>query len=102
MTEADFTRGVLDLARILGWRSAHFRAARTQRGWRTPVQGDGRGWPDLVLVRPPRVVVAELKADSGRVSHDQAAWLAYLERCPGVEVFVWRPADLDGIAQVLR
>jgi hypothetical protein len=102
VTEREFTTALLDLARILHWRSAHFRPARTAHGWATPVQGDGRGWPDVLLVRPPRIVVAELKVGGGRVSDDQRVWLEQLEQCPGVEVFTWRPKDLDVIARVLR
>jgi hypothetical protein len=49
-----------------GWRAAHFRPARTAKGWRTPVAADGAGFPDLVLVRRTRIVAAELK--SGRVT----------------------------------
>lgn len=102
MTEGDLLAGVLDLARVLGWRRAHFRPGRTGRGWRTPVAGDGAGWPDLVLVRPPRLVVAELKSATGRIASDQRAWIADLA-ASGVETFVWRPIDYpDAIAAVLR
>lgn len=102
MTERDFTSAILDPARVLHWRSAHFRPCRTAHGWATPVQGDGRGWPDVVLVRPPRIVAAELKVGGGRLSDDQRIWLKQLGGCPGVEVHVWVPADLDEIARVLR
>jgi hypothetical protein len=50
-TEREFQRQVIDLARLLGWRCAHFRPGRTARGWRTPVQADGAGFPDLQPVR---------------------------------------------------
>ena len=29
-------------------------------------------------------------------------WLALLAGCPGVETYLWRPADLERIAEVLR
>lgn len=57
------------------------------------------GFPDLVLVRE-RVVVAELKARRGKVSDQQQAWLEAFGRA-GVEVYVWRPADLDEVQAVL-
>jgi hypothetical protein len=61
MTERDFQRAVVELARLMGWRVHHTRPALTQRGrWLTPIQGDA-GFPDLVLCRPPRLVLAELK-----------------------------------------
>src|SRR5437763_860370 len=67
VTEAAFTRQVIALARLRGWRAAHFRPGRTARGWRTPVQGEGVGFLDLVLVRG-RVVWAELKSARGRLT----------------------------------
>jgi hypothetical protein len=103
MTESDLQAAVLDLAAILHWRRAHFRPAMTSRGWRTAVSGEGAGWPDLVLVRPPRIVVAELKAEKGRLTGDQDAWLSDLAAC-GIDVHVWRPSSLDdgSILEVLR
>ncbi len=88
------------IARLRGWRSAHFRPARTARGWRTAVQGDGRGFPDLLLVRGSVLLAAELKAGRGRPTPEQAAWLAALEAV-GVRTFVWRPTDWPAIEQTL-
>ena len=62
--EATLQRQVLNLARLTGWRSAHFRPAQNQRGkWRTAVSGDGAGFPDLVLAREDRLLFVELKQD---------------------------------------
>jgi hypothetical protein len=63
------------------------------------VEGD-KGHPDLVLVRPPRLVYAELKSDAGRLAAEQQAWLADLRAC-GVEAYVWRPGDWDAIEGLL-
>lgn len=102
MTESDLLAAILDLAKLYGFRSAHFRPAMNAKGhWRTPVAGEGKGWPDLVLVKPPRVIVAELKSDTGRLSPEQEVWLALLRDLPGVECYVWRPGDLPAIAQLL-
>ena len=61
MTEREFQRAVVELARLMGWRVHHTRPALTRAGeWRTPIQGDA-GFPDLVLCRPPRLILAELK-----------------------------------------
>lgn len=67
--------------------------------WSTPLQGDA-GFPDVVLVRPPRVIFAELKAEKGRTSESQQTWLAALMEC-NVETYLWRPSDSDVISQVL-
>lgn len=102
LTEADFLRQVIDLARLLGWRTAHFRPAWSGRGWRTPVQGDGVGFPDLVLVRRERLIAAELKREvGGVVSPAQLAWLAAFDSA-GLETAIWRPSDLERIAEALR
>lgn len=106
LREAAFMRMVTQLAEACGWQWSHFRPARTQRGWRTPVSGPlGAGWPDLVLARPRdrRLIFAELKADRGRVSPEQDAVLTVLGMLgPGVEACVWRPRDWDTIEAALR
>jgi hypothetical protein len=87
---------VVELALRLGWLVHHDLPALNERGrWRTAIQGVA-GFPDLVLVRPPRVVFAELKRESGNTTQLQERWLDALSSCP-VEVYVWRPRHwLDG------
>jgi hypothetical protein len=99
--ERSFTDQVLELAGWSGWRRAHFRAAQTVAGWRTPVQADGAGFPDLVLLRKEVIVVAELKARRGKLGPDQLDWLEAWRQV-GARVFVWRPDDWDDIVRVLR
>lgn len=102
MTERQLQDAVLDLAKMLGWHVVHFRPAQTQRGWRTPVEADGAGFPDLLLVRE-RLLCAELKVGANKLSTGQLRWQVWLERA-GVECVVWRPPDLrDGtVERVLR
>lgn len=99
-SEAQFTAQVIALARLHRWRVAHFRPARTTRGWRTAVSGDGAGFPDLVLVRGGVILVVELKVGRNTTTADQDAWLAAF-RAAGVQAFVWRPADWDAIVATL-
>jgi Holliday junction resolvase len=102
MSERDFERQVLELAKLTGWRAAHFRPAKTSKGWRTPVSGDGEGFPDLVLVRPPVVLFAELKSEGGgKLRPEQAAWLEALGRCGRVEAYLWRPSSWPEIEKTL-
>lgn len=131
VTEAQWQRTVIEAARAFGWRCAHFRPAQTEQGWRTPVEADGAGWPDLVMVRGPRLIFAELKSDKGTASPEQVAWLDALRGveeavsyCVGttdgeslldpnlsheadyhgtaVEVWLWRPADWPFVEETLR
>jgi hypothetical protein len=101
MKEADLLSSVIDLAHVYHWRVAHFRPAKTDKGWRTAVQGDGKGFPDLVLVRPPRVVVMELKGKKAVVRNEQLIWLKEFAQC-NVEAFVFSPDDWDEIRGVLK
>jgi len=108
VSEADFQRQVIDLALTLGYRVAHFRPGQTSRKdhngkavWVTPMCGDP-GWPDLILCRPPRLIIVELKSEKGKVSPEQEIWLAQLNQCSGVEVRVWRPSVWDNIVDDLK
>lgn len=100
ISERELQDAVADVARTLGWRVFHSRPARTSKGWRTPVQYDGKGYVDLTLVHEGRgrLIFAELKSDKGRTTPEQDAWLAGLERVAEtvpdvVSVHVWTPAD---------
>lgn len=64
-------------------------------------KGSDAGFPDLVLLRPPRMIVAELKTDRGNVTEAQTMWLDAFSRC-GAEVYVWRPRDRDEMEARLR
>lgn len=92
VTEAEFTTQVLKLAKLRGWRSAHFRPAETKKGWRTAVQGDGKGFPDLVLLRGEDIIVAELKVGRNKPTTEQEEWLEAFNRA-NVSAWVWTPND---------
>ena len=100
--EHSFQICVLEVARLAGWRSLHIRPARRADGsWRTPIGGDGKGWPDLTLVRPPRLAFCELKTEHGKLRPEQRDWLDVLRLLPQVEVYLWTPADWDSLVEVL-
>lgn len=101
LTEAQLQAHVLELAQMFGYKRAHFRPALTKHGWRTPVAADGKGFPDLVLLRPGRIIFAEIKTAAGRLTRDQHEWLDAAQDA-GAETYVWRPADLQHIAEILR
>lgn len=101
ITERDFLAQVIDLAHVYHWRVAHFRPSRTKYGWTTAVQADGAGFPDLVLVRPPRCLFVEVKTETGQPSDKQYEWLRELSGCPGISVCIWRPHQFEEIAQIL-
>lgn len=107
---AAFEGKVIQLAGLLQYRVAHHRAAKTEKGWRTPIQGPGsKGFLDTVLARyrrdgGARVIIAELKSsDTAPLTPDQRVWLD-LWRQAGYEAYVWRPKHLHNgeIEAVLR
>ena len=59
------------------------------------------GFPDLVLIRPPRVLFLELKRQTGRLSPIQREVIDQLDACPGVEVQVARPSDWEQVCSWL-
>lgn len=82
---------LVQLATLYGWKHYHpFDSRRSVAGW-----------PDLVLVRPPELLIVELKTDHGRVRPNQQEWLDALAAC-GVEVDVWRPRDFEAVHDRLR
>ena len=91
ISEREFQQTVIEYATLLGWTV-----------WHTPdSRATNAGEPDLRLLRPPRVIFAELKSQRGSVKATQRAAIAALGQCEGVEVYLWRPGDWDAIVRVL-
>lgn len=91
ISERTWQAQVVQLAKLMGWRKA-YHVYDSRRSY--------SGFPDLVLVRE-RVVYAELKSQAGKVSATQQEWLDALTKA-GAECHVWRPSDLDQVAEILR
>ena len=105
LSEAEFQLQVIEYAQSLGWAAAHFRRVRVQRAngevyWETPVAADGKGWPDLLLVRE-RIIYAELKSETGTLRPEQKVWNVRLEAA-GAEYYLWRPRDWKRIVAALK
>lgn len=85
---------------------AALTAALTRAGWLWFHAHDSRhspaGYPDLTALRGNRCLVLELKSATGLLTPEQQTWLAAWRRILGVEVQVWRPADLEQALEVLR
>jgi hypothetical protein len=102
--EHHFQAQVIELAHLYGWRVAHFRPARTEKGWRTPVTADGAGWPDLILVHPVtgELLALELKSAKGKLAPAQEMWLGILQGVKVVNAFCWKPEHFPLIEAALR
>ena len=109
LTEAEFTRQVIELAKHRGWLVMHQRPARTDKGWRTAISGHA-GFPDLVMVRGGRLIFAELKVGKNKLSAAQERWLAELRNAAtcsirgtnNVMAVEWRPEDWKDIEYFLE
>jgi len=74
VSESDFQKIVINLAKMHGWLVHHPLPSMNRRGvWATHELGD-HGFPDLVLAHPAgRVIFAELKSDKGAIPMDNNA-----------------------------
>ena len=87
--EKDVQAAIVDIARLLHWRSYHTFDSRKSEA----------GFPDLVLVRE-RVIYVEVKRSGQRPRPEQVEWLNALAAA-GAEVYVWTEDDYDEAASVL-
>jgi hypothetical protein len=92
ITERQWLRQLTDVAKTLGWRPYHTQFSKWSEA----------GWPDLALCKPPRLLLVELKSEHGDVTPAEHEWLTMLEQCPGIDVYLWRPSDIDLAVKVLR
>ena len=62
------------------------------------------GYPDITAwrVADKRLIFAELKTDTGRVSEAQKQVLDELRQLPFAEVYLWRPKNLAEIRQIVE
>lgn len=106
VSEAQFQDQVLHIAELYGWLAYHTHDSRRSQP----------GFPDLVLLRAPELVFAELKVEKGRLRPEQERWVAHLTALSvevesvlaastaagansslAIDTYVWRPADFDDI-----
>lgn len=123
-SEKAFEAAVVEYAEHQGWKTAHFNDSRREvvnkrTGERQLVgDKDAKGFPDRVFARNGRIVIAELKAEKGRLSREQKDWLAALGSPDGEDdmallslrvrgtwprawVCCWKPSDWPEIQRVL-
>ena len=90
VSEKFFMWKVISFAEDHKWRYFHVYDSR-----RCP-----EGFPDLILLRPGRIVLVELKSQKGKATVAQQDWLEAW-RAAGAETYVWRPADMAEIERIL-
>ena len=88
--EKDFQQMVEELFRLKGWLVYHTLRSK----------GSEPGFPDLVMLKDGRLVVAELKTEKGRISAPQFRWIEEFSLVAEAEVHLWRPSDWEEIERV--
>ncbi len=93
MKEKEWQAQVVELAQRFGydfiyhtWNSRHSPA----------------GFPDLIILKDGRMVVAELKREGENLSAEQYFWLLEFAHIPHAVVYVWWPRDWDEVTELLR
>ena len=89
--EASFMAQVVAYAGLLGWHHYHTHDSRHSVA----------GFPDLVLVRRPRLLFVELKREGEYPTDAQRQWLDELKACD-TEAYLWWPTDWEVIERILR
>lgn len=88
--EKTFQAQVIQLAKLWRWECYHtFDSRRSEAGF-----------PDLVMTRKGRMIVAELKVEDNDPTPKQLMWLAAF-RAMGVPTYAWWPKDWPEIERVL-
>lgn len=102
VTEHEFQREVIRIARANGWLIYHATPTQVRPGRWVTAQSGHPGFPDLVLAHYTKaaMIVAELKTDTGKTTPEQMDWLMALDR--HITTAVWRPCDLEHITRLLE
>lgn len=91
IAEKDWQNRVVQEARLKGWWVFHDHDSRR----------NAAGFPDLVLLKPPRLLFVELKTETGALKPAQRQVLRLLGLVPQVEVHLWRPSDEKEMSECL-
>lgn len=103
-SEVEFMHAVMQTASLFGWRTIHFRPARTGAGWRTAAEGNAAtGFPDCLFLRSETLLAVELKSGGRKPTVEQLAWLEAFSDVPGCRAAVWTTRDpWNQIEEALR
>lgn len=99
LTERQWQAQIVKAAEAIGWLCYHTYDSHRSH----------KGFPDLVLVKAPMIIFAELKVKSaevkaGRLTPEQDIWIQALDLCGDInfKVYVWRPDDWPEVERVLK
>jgi hypothetical protein len=90
LTEAQWQAQVIDYAHLRGFRVIHNTDSRRTQP----------GVPDLMLIKPPRLLFVELKSETGKVRPEQRQMISDLRAC-GQLAAVYRPSHFPILRALL-
>ena len=92
LSEKDFMDSVVAVAKGRGWLVYHTHDSRRSEP----------GFPDLVMLRGKRMIVAELKVGKNTLTLEQEEWMKAFEAAGVSECNEWYPANWGEIMEVLK
>ena len=101
--EDHFTASVKKAAEVLGWKAYHpfSKVLHASKRKRSPGLRVTPGYPDLTLIRAPRIIFAELKMPGNYPTEAQREWGDEIMGTPA-EYYLWRPDHWDDILEILQ
>jgi hypothetical protein len=90
-SEKEWQSTLVDLLEVFGYVVEHTYPLRTEHGWRTGSTLKGK--PDLIAVRPPRILAIECKVDREKPTAHQIAVLTLYSLIPNARAWVLRDSD---------
>lgn len=118
LKERDLLNWIIAAAEATGWRCYHVPAPMTAgRDGKWHGSPRAKGLPDLFLLHddPPRMIVAEVKGDGGKLSEAQQEFLRLARNVADsliedrltypvrqIGVYAWTPAEQDIIERILK
>lgn len=101
ISEKAYQKQITDLATMYGWRWVHFGDSRnTNKHGQQFGDKNAAGFPDLLCIRPPEMVVIEVKRELGKTKPNQDEWLADFA-ASGIDAYVSRPSNFDEVRERL-
>ncbi len=90
-SEKEFQARVVKLAKERGWKVYHTFDSRCSEA----------GFPDLILLRSTRQIVAELKVGKNKMTKEQIEWLGAFG-IARAEAYLWTPSCWSDIVKTLE
>lgn len=101
-SEKQFQHTIIDFAQAIGYRVYHQIDTGACQACQAPNYSKriGPGFPDLVIAGRGKLIYAEVKSETGKLSVDQEMWRDLLLEA-GAQWYLWRPSSWTEIEKAL-